>query len=125
MSLTIVRIWPDLLTQKKACCRSKDPRHRHRRVFQRRCNRLNVQWSVVNLLDLMLECYYCLAIPHILLNYQLTVFFSFFFLTADGPIGGTAQQVGGPFDKAGAIGKHFNADGTIGGTVQENLANKK
>ena len=47
------------------------------------------------------------------------------FLSADGAIGGTAQSVGGPFDKEGAVGKHFNADGKIGGMVQENLANKK
>lgn len=45
--------------------------------------------------------------------------------TADGAIGGTAQKVGGPFDKQGAVGQHFNADGKIGGMVQENLANKK
>ena len=44
---------------------------------------------------------------------------------ADGPIGGTAQKVGGPFDKEGMVGKQFNADGKIGGMVQENLANKK
>ena len=44
---------------------------------------------------------------------------------ADGAIGGTAQKVGGPLDKQGAIGQHFNADGKIGGMVQENLANKK
>ena len=44
---------------------------------------------------------------------------------ADGAIGGTAQKVGGPLDKHGAIGQHFNADGKIGGMVQENLANKK
>ena len=45
--------------------------------------------------------------------------------TADGPIGGTAQKIGGPLDKEGSIGQHFNADGKIGGMVQENLANKK
>ena len=45
--------------------------------------------------------------------------------TADGPLGGTAQKIGGPLDKDGAVGKHFNADGKIGGMVQENLANKK
>lgn len=44
---------------------------------------------------------------------------------ADGAIGGTAQKIGGPLDKQGAIGQHFNADGKIGGMVQENLANKK
>lgn len=45
---------------------------------------------------------------------------------ADGPIGGTAQSIGGPFDKQGSVGQHFNADGKIGGMVQENLAaNKK
>ena len=47
------------------------------------------------------------------------------YLLADGAIGGTAQKIGGPLDKGGAIGKHFNADGKIGGMVQENLANKK
>ena len=45
--------------------------------------------------------------------------------TADGAIGGTAQKIGGPLDKEGSIGQHFNADGKIGGMVQENLANKK
>ena len=44
---------------------------------------------------------------------------------ADGAIGGTAQKIGGPLDKEGSIGQHFNADGKIGGMVQENLANKK
>ena len=45
--------------------------------------------------------------------------------TDEGAIGGTAQKVGGPLDKEGMVGKHFNSDGTIGGMVQENLANKK
>lgn len=44
---------------------------------------------------------------------------------AEGAIGGTAQKIGGPLDKQGAIGQNFNADGKIGGMVQENLANKK
>ncbi|MCJ1352882.1 MAG: hypothetical protein MMC33_002866 [Icmadophila ericetorum] len=44
---------------------------------------------------------------------------------ADGAVGGTAQKIGGPFDKEGMIGKHFNQDGAIGGTIQENLANKQ
>ena len=44
---------------------------------------------------------------------------------ADGAIGGTAQKIGGPLDKQGSIGQHFNSDGKIGGMVQENLANKK
>lgn len=44
---------------------------------------------------------------------------------AEGAVGGTAQKIGGPFDKEGAIGKHFNADGTLGGTVQNNLGDKK
>ena len=48
-----------------------------------------------------------------------------FTLAADGAIGGTAQKIGGPFDKQGSVGQHFNADGKIGGMVQENLANKK
>lgn len=45
--------------------------------------------------------------------------------TADGPLGGTAQKIGGPLDKQGAIGKNFNADGKIGGMVQQNLADNK
>ena len=45
--------------------------------------------------------------------------------TADGLVGGTAQKMGGPFDKQGSIGHNFNADGTIGGMVQKNLADKK
>ncbi len=47
------------------------------------------------------------------------------FVTANGALGGTAQKVGGPFDKEGMVGKNFNADGKIGGMIQENLANKK
>jgi hypothetical protein len=47
------------------------------------------------------------------------------FVLAKGAIGGTAQKIGGPFDKEGAIGKHFKEDGTLGGTVQENLGGKK
>ena len=42
--------------------------------------------------------------------------------TADGALGGTAQKVGGPFDKEGTVGKHFNADGKIGGAVQQKIA---
>lgn len=42
----------------------------------------------------------------------------------DGAVGGTAQQIGGPFDKQGAVGKHFNADGALGGTVQDKLGGK-
>ena len=41
--------------------------------------------------------------------------------TADGALGGTAQKIGGLFDKDGAIGSNFKADGPIGGTVQKNL----
>ncbi|MCJ1233602.1 hypothetical protein MMC14_001560 [Varicellaria rhodocarpa] len=40
----------------------------------------------------------------------------------NGAIGGTAQKVGGPFDKEGAVGKQFNADGGIGGAVQQKIA---
>ncbi len=36
-------------------------------------------------------------------------------------IGGTAQKVGGPFDKDGMIGKQFTDSGSIGGTVQQTL----
>ena len=38
-------------------------------------------------------------------------------------VGGTAQSIGGPFDKKGVVGQAFNADGAIGGTFQE-LAKK-
>ena len=44
---------------------------------------------------------------------------------ADGALGGTAQKVGGPFDKQGSVGQHFNANGKIGGMVQKNLAENK
>jgi hypothetical protein len=44
---------------------------------------------------------------------------------AEGAIGGTAQKVGGPFDKEGIIGKQFNTDGALGGSVQGNLGDKK
>lgn len=47
-----------------------------------------------------------------------------FDLVADGPIGGTAQKVGGPFDKGGTIGSNFTADGSIGGTVQKTVEKK-
>lgn len=36
----------------------------------------------------------------------------------DGSIGGTAQKVGGPFDKEGAVGKQFTEAGALGGTAQ-------
>lgn len=45
--------------------------------------------------------------------------------TTQGAIGGTAQNVGGPFAADGAIGKNFTAEGSIGGMVQQNLANKE
>ena len=44
---------------------------------------------------------------------------------AEGAIGGTAQKIGGPFDKEGVIGKQFKPDGALGGTVQETLGDKK
>ncbi len=37
---------------------------------------------------------------------------------ADGSVGGTAQKVGGPFDKHGAVGKQFTEGGALGGTAQ-------
>eukprot|EP00877_Chromochloris_zofingiensis_P008984 jgi/Chrzof1/4339/Cz14g09100.t1 len=33
--------------------------------------------------------------------------------------GGTAQKIGGPFDKEGAIGKQFTTQGAVGGRVQD------
>jgi len=38
--------------------------------------------------------------------------------TEKGSVGGTAQEVGGPFDKEGAVGKQFKPDGSVGGTAQ-------
>jgi len=37
-------------------------------------------------------------------------------VNADGKVGGTAQEVGGPFSADGAIGKQFTKDGAVGGT---------
>lgn len=42
-----------------------------------------------------------------------------------GAIGSIGQAVGGPLDKEGMIGKHFNADGAIGGTAQSMMGGKK
>ena len=42
-------------------------------------------------------------------------------ILAEGAIGGTAQKIGGPFDKDGAIGKQFTTGGSIGGSVQQTL----
>lgn len=36
----------------------------------------------------------------------------------DGPLGGTAQKLGGPFDKNGPIGEQFTTKGAVGGTAQ-------
>lgn len=44
---------------------------------------------------------------------------------AEGAIGGTAQKIGGPLDKDGAIGKQFTTEGSVGGTVQENMGGTK
>jgi hypothetical protein len=41
--------------------------------------------------------------------------------TSGGAVGGTAQKVGGPFDKDGAVGSKFKSDGAIGGSVQQEL----
>ncbi|MCJ1277175.1 hypothetical protein MMC21_004985 [Puttea exsequens] len=41
----------------------------------------------------------------------------------DGALGGTAQKVGGPFDKEGVVGSQFTAEGGgIGGMVQKKVA---
>jgi hypothetical protein len=36
----------------------------------------------------------------------------------DGSVGGTAQKVGGPFDKEGVVGKQFTEGGALGATAQ-------
>jgi len=38
--------------------------------------------------------------------------------TPQGKAGGTAQNIGGPFDKEGAVGKQFTTEGSVGGTAQ-------
>ncbi|ROV92343.1 hypothetical protein VSDG_07297 [Cytospora chrysosperma] len=45
--------------------------------------------------------------------------------TEGGVVGGTAQKIGGPLAKDGAIGKQFTAEGGIGGTVQDSLGGIK
>ncbi|KAJ8607357.1 hypothetical protein MRB53_040375 [Persea americana] len=40
-------------------------------------------------------------------------------VNADGKVGGTAQEVGGPFSADGSVGKQFTKDGAIGGTGQK------
>lgn len=40
-------------------------------------------------------------------------------------MGGTAQMMGGPFDKEGMIGKQFTAEGSIGGTAQNMMGGQK
>lgn len=47
------------------------------------------------------------------------------FIPEKGAIGGTAQKIGGPFDKEGVIGKQFTTEGSIGGTVQNNMGGEK
>ena len=42
---------------------------------------------------------------------------------AQGALGGTAQKMGGPFDKEGVLGKQFTTAGALGGTAQ-GLADK-
>lgn len=44
---------------------------------------------------------------------------------AEGAIGGTADKVGGPFDKEGMIGKQFTTEGNLGGKVQKNMGGEK
>jgi hypothetical protein len=39
--------------------------------------------------------------------------------TVDGETGGTAQKVGGPFDKDGIVGQNVREDGVVGGTAHE------
>lgn len=43
---------------------------------------------------------------------------------SDGKIGGTAQEVGGPFAADGKVGKEFTKDGAIGGKAQEMAESK-
>lgn len=57
-----------------------------------------------------------LRAAQVIQNYVLISYFA-----ADGAIGGTAQKIGGPLDKDGAIGKQFTTEGSIGGTVQDKM----
>lgn len=44
---------------------------------------------------------------------------------AEGRVGSTANQLGGIFDKEGAVGKQFTRSGSIGGTLDELARGKK
>lgn len=59
------------------------------------------------------------------LSLSVTVNLDFNLSTENGAIGGTAQKIGGPFDKEGMIGKQFTTEGSIGGTVQNNMGGEK
>ncbi|KAM3418155.1 hypothetical protein BST61_g6358 [Cercospora zeina] len=43
---------------------------------------------------------------------------------SDGKVGGTAQEVGGPFAADGTVGKEFTKQGSIGGKAQEMAESK-
>ena len=45
--------------------------------------------------------------------------------TENGAIGGTAEKIGGPFDKDGIVGKQFTTEGSIGGSVQNVAGGQK
>lgn len=44
--------------------------------------------------------------------------------TAEGKAGSTAESLGGPFHRDGAIGRQFRSDGSVGGTMDEALGEK-
>jgi hypothetical protein len=45
--------------------------------------------------------------------------------TENGALGGTAEKIGGPFDKDGVVGKQFTTEGSIGGSVQNAAGGQK
>lgn len=46
-------------------------------------------------------------------------------ISAGGTIGSTAESLGGPFGKDGAVGKQFASDGSIGSMAQQALGDRK
>ena len=104
---------PQLLTE-LAVCRRQKRGFGPERLLKGRCN-----WSHVSAYAGSFQS------PHLQRGRGIAAVVSANFdLIADGAIGGTAQKVGGPFDKDGTIGSNFTADGSIGGTVQKTVEKK-
>lgn len=115
---TIVSAYPQPVIPQSlielAVCRRQNWGFGPERLLEGRCN-----WSLV---PAYVGSFHSL---HLERKRGITVVVSAdFVLVADGAIGGTAQKVGGPFDKDGTIGSNFTTDGAIGGTVQKTVEKK-